>query len=578
METTNKDFGNAAVKENRLLVSCWKTSKSGVKTLIGSEYEVGDLLADIQKADFIIAHNSKMELKWLQRCGLDLHTVLAYCTMIGEYQLAGNRQVAKDLGSVSDRYGQGVKDKYIDGMLQAGVCPSELPLGFVIARCKKDVLQTEQVFLRQRARLANEGKLQVQYTACLVTPVLADIEMRGMYLDKARVYETHRSLTERKAVLDRRLQEVVGDVNLNSPKQVRELLYERMKFRPLKIKGQPVYGTDVDTLDKLDADTPEQAEFLKLKREQSALNAALSKNINKFKECVDNDDLLLGLFNQTVTQTHRLSSSGAEYKIQFQNMDRDFKKLFRSRHKGWKTGEADGAQIEFRVAVFWGQDLVGYNSILNGEDVHAYTSEVMTAAGQPTNRQDAKPHTFKPLYGGMSGTPAERAYYAAFRKKYPGIAAIQEAWKRTVLLTKKLRLSTGLEFFWPDTQQTRDGYITNSTQICNYPVQYLATGEIVLIAITWLWHLMWVNGMESFLVNTVHDSAVAEIHPDEQELFKELSVKAFTEHVYDYLAEVYGIEFNVPLGVGIKIGDYWSEGSEIKLQVEPPFDPPEEKA
>lgn len=165
-------------------------------------------------------------------------------------------------------------------------------------------------------------------------------------------------------------------------------------------------------------------------------------------------------------------------------------------------------------------------------------------------------------------------YYAAFREKYSGVTAAQEEWKREVLRTKKLVLPTGFVFYWPDTRMQADGFITNSTNICNYPVQYLATGEIVPIGVTILWHRMKVAQMESFLVNTVHDSAIAELCPGEEEQYRELCEQAMTADTYEYLETVYGIRFNVPLGTGCEWGVHWSEGEEVKYQLRPPYDPP----
>jgi DNA polymerase I-like protein with 3'-5' exonuclease and polymerase domains len=65
--------------------------------------------------------------------------------------------------------------------------------------------------------------------------------------------------------------------------------------------------------------------------------------------------------------------------------------------------------------------------------------------------------------------------------------------------------------------------------------------------------------MKSFLVNTVHDSAVAEIHPDETELFKEVGVYSFTRVVYEYLRRVYNVEFNVPLEAEVSIHTHWAD-------------------
>jgi len=75
--------------------------------------------------------------------------------------------------------------------------------------------------------------------------------------------------------------------------------------------------------------------------------------------------------------------------------------------------------------------------------------------------------------------------------------------------------------------------------------------------------------LQSFMVNTIHDSVIMEVHPDEVNVIKDLGVDSFTHSVYNYLKSVYNIIFNVPLGIGSKFGTHWSEGKEEKLNVEP---------
>lgn len=575
-ETTTIQYGNAAVQENSLVLTCWKYGSDALPRAIwGSVFRIQELVKACEEVDFIVAHNAKMELKWLQRAGLDLTKVQVFDTMVAEYVLLGNRKADLSLDGISTARGIESKEKYVQSALDVGICPSAMPRSFLLRRCAGDVRMTEAVFKQQLQELHAAGLLPVMYTRCFATPMLADMEMRGMQLDHERVLKEYKKFTKELTDINNELHTFTGGVNPNSPKQVATYLYDVLQFQVPKIKGKEVRATDADTLASLPAKTADQRKFLELKAEQARLHAACSKALNKFQACCEANKLLLGQFNQTVTATHRLSASGTEFGVQFQNMAREFKPLFKSRFPGWKVAELDGAQIEFRVAGFLGQDYTAYRSIIDGEDVHTFTAQTLTAAGQKTDRQTAKSHTFKPLYGGQSGTKAERAYYEAFRKKYPGIAQAQRDWQLEVLRTGSLRLASGLRLYFPGTRVSHDGYITNSTQICNYPVQSLATAEITLIAITYLWHAMTRRNMEGFMVNTVHDSVICEIPEHETELLYELGVKAFTEDVYKYLHQVYNLKFNFPLGIGFKVGDYWSEGKESKSQVNPPFAPPE---
>lgn len=560
LETTNLYKGDAYA-DNSLLLAVWR---SGGKTKYkwGGVFNQQELVKECESVDFIIAHNAKFELKWLNLCGLDLTKVLVYDTQIGEYVLAGNTSRLTDLslGKTAPRYNEGIKDKYIDASMKAGICPSELPKSLVLRRCKKDVRQTEAVFKKQLKKLSGRKLLPVMYTRCIFTPCLADMEYNGLKLDPDRVTHEFNAVQEHLDTVTRDMNKFTGGVNPNSPKQMAEFVYDVLKFKPQKKHdGSEDRSVSGKVLETLKATNKKQREFIELRKVQAKLTARMNKALKNFMECVQNDDVLRAQFNQTVTKTHRLSSSGAVYSVQFQNLPREYKKLFMPRNPEWYIGEIDGAQLEFRVAAFLGQDKVAVHDINEGVDVHQFTADTITAAGQETNRQAAKAHTFKPLFGGTSGTDAEQEYYKAFQEKYKGIANAQKSWVQEVVRTKSLRLVSGLIAYWPDAKRQGSGWVTNTPQIYNLPVQSLATAEIIPIAVTKLWHDLKKHNMQSFLVNTVHDSAIAEIHPDEVLEFQDLSVRAFSDFVYKYLETVYNIQFNVPLGAGLKIGKHWGE-------------------
>ena len=172
-------------------------------------------------------------------------------------------------------------------------------------------------------------------------------------------------------------------------------------------------------------------------------------------------------------------------------------------------------------------------------------------------RQEAKAHTFKPLYGGESGTENEQEYYRAFKTKYKGITDMQTRWKDEVLKTKQLRTITGLIFYWPDTHITRSGYITNTTAICNYPVQMFATADIMPIAVRCLWQRLRSSKMKAFLVNTIHDSAIGEVPDDEIEQYKLYAEEAFNKDSIEFIEKLYGIEINLAFDSEHKISSHW---------------------
>jgi len=591
-ETTNLDKGSALNKDNRILLSCW-WYKGTTTSMWGSEYELDELIDDIESADLLVAHHTKFELQWLRRADVDISRILPYDTMIGEYVRYSNQKVKLALGEVSKRYGFGGKDNYIDLCMKT-ICPSQLPRSLLEKRCLKDIKQTRRIFLEQRQHLHDTNKLAVAFTRNIFTPPLAAIESVGMGLDCDRVKEEYGKQVVICNELIQSLDDMTGGINPKSPPQVATFLYSEggLGFAELTTRsGEPIRGrpskqfpdglpkTDVLTVSRLKVTNKRQSEFIKLKSTYTKAKDALSKYLEFFiGVCKERGGVFLGEFNQTVTSTQRLSSSGRKLKFklfkkekgpQFQNLPRALKPLFKAKSDEYVFCEPDGSQLEFRVAAHLGRDRVAIQDIVDGVDAHSVTARVLTESGQPTNRQDAKSHTFKPLYGGQFGTKAEMAYYKWFRNRYTGVDQTQMRWAREVLNNKSLITETGLEFYWPNTTM-KGKYITNFQAICNYPVQMLATADIIPIAITKLWHELVDKSLKSGIINTIHDSSPMEVYKPEIEVVKPLIIDAYTSYVYFYLAKVYGIDFLTPLGVGIKIGNHWSEGKEEKYQVNPP--------
>lgn len=569
-ETTNLDKGDARNPLNRPICVGWKRGgESDVTIEWGDEYHLARFVRSIADVQFLVAHNAKFDLHWLARCGVSLYEVLVYCTQIGEYVRLGNRRQGLSLNACASRYGLGEKSSIVDTLIKGGVCPSEIPEQWLEKYLIQDVVLTEQLFLKQREILAERGLLPVQYTRCIATPMLADIENNGVQLDCDKVLGEYNDYEKRWAAASAELASFTDGINPASPRQVATYLYETLGFDEIQDYSGKVIRTPAghratgkETLLNLKARTKEQRQFLKLQKKYQPLNTAL-KTLTKMKACCEEaGGLLYANFNQTVTQTHRLSSTGAHYKLQFHNFAREFKHLFRSRRKAWVVGEGDGRQLEFRVAAHLGRDRQASTDILNGDDIHAFAAGVLGVERTP-----AKKDTFKPLYGGSSGTARQRKYYTEFRNRYKGIYSTQKGWTAEVLVNKQLVTESGLIFYWPQTKLERSGYITNTSSIFNYPVQMFATADIIPIAATCMWHRA--RGAEMFMVNTVHDSAIWELPEKEIELFHLLVVQGFTRDVYKYLKDVYKVDFSVCLGAGIKTDTHWSLGEETKIDVTP---------
>jgi DNA polymerase I-like protein with 3'-5' exonuclease and polymerase domains len=595
--TNHGDFGRPIFPDNALLLAVWRTPEGLVKRKWGNELEQQNLFEDIARSDFIVAHNSIYELGWLRRGGFPISTILPFDTQLGEYVLLGNLvsghsdsgvpPTSISLDSCANRRGWARKDPVVDILMGHGINPASMPRKWVEDRCIQDVETTHALFKDQLAVLSATNRTPVLFTRCLLTPVLADIQSEGMQLDAERVGIAYEEHAGKLVQLEGQLRELTGGINTNSPKQLGEYLYDSLGLEELRDRrGNPKRTdtgqrkTDAKTLLALGGKSAAQREFLGLYREQSKLADAISKSLRFFKGvCETQDGHFHADLNQTRTATHRLSSTGipSEYgSVQFQNLAKAFKRLFKASRKDWLIAETDGSGLEFRVAGLLGDDPqirkdledpnfdphVTSGSVMKKLDydelLAAYRSGSKDAKGI---RDKAKPETFKPLYGGSKGTKEQERWYGEFKRRYSVLAETQKGWVGEVLRTKKLVTPWGMTFFFPNARMNASGYVNVGNAVYNYPVQCLATAEIIPIALVFLWHTIHARGLADRikLVNTVHDSIVVELHPSVLDQYTSIVEDCFTEKVYMYLKRVYNMDFNVKLGVETTVGAHWGE-------------------
>jgi len=315
-------------------------------------------------------------------------------------------------------------------------------------------------------------------------------------------------------------------------------------------------------------DMTEAEAFLTDLKRQSAVSSYLSAFVDGIEHYTKEDGMLHVSLTQHVTATGRFSGRNPN----MQNMPRGgtfpVKKVFVSRWNNNAFGmkgkilEADFAQLEFRVAALLSQDKVAMEEVSTGFDVHSYTAKIITEAGQPTSRQEAKAHTFAPLYGatGFGRTKAEAEYYTHFMDKYRGIAKWHKKLGDEAINLGRIKIPSGRQYAFPDVERRASGTPTHFTMIKNYPVQGFATADIVPIVLLEIETRL--NGYKSMLVNSVHDSVVLDVHPlEEKDVLRIIddvnkSLKSIVESYYD-------IDVNVPLLLESKIGDNWLDVKDV---------------
>ena len=313
------------------------------------------------------------------------------------------------------------------------------------------------------------------------------------------------------------------------------------------------FKTDSTTLqNSLTSDISESAkEFIKAYCEYSSIKTYLTTFVEGIEKAITKKEFIHPNFMQCVTATGRLSSRSPN----FQNMPRantfPVRKTIVSR---WENGfilEGDYKQLEFRVAGFLAEDSTVYKEVEEGFDVHSFTAEMMGVS-----RQEAKAHTFKPLYGGVSGTDKQKEYYRAFKNKYTGITHWHELLAEEAISRKKITLPSGREYMFPNVKRTRWGGVTSGTSVKNYPVQGFATADLLPIALVHTNRLLAKRKMKSVICNTVHDSIVLDVCQEEKDLAVDILSKGMLS-LFDECKKRYNIIYSMPIGIELKIGKNW---------------------
>ena len=290
----------------------------------------------------------------------------------------------------------------------------------------------------------------------------------------------------------------------------------------------------------------------------NAITSYLTNYVGGIEKYISRDGILHSQFRQCVTATGRLSSRAPNIHNQPRGGTFPIRKVFVSRFGGGSITEGDYAQLEFRVAAALAHCPVALQDIIDGLDVHQHTADVLTAAGQPTSRQDAKTHTFKPLYGGMSGSKAEVRYYKGFVERYHGIKAWHKKLLDIAVVHKSLSLPSGRPYKFPWAKKTQHGGVSEATKIKNYPVQGFATADMVPMGCISVYNLFQEAGLKSLLINEVHDSIVVDTYPGEEADVASLMMTGMLS-VRQGLRDRFDWEFEVPIEVEIKRGPNWLE-------------------
>lgn len=408
-----------------------------------------------------------------------------------------------------------------------------------------------------RERLAAEGQEDVFQTIELpLAPILAEMEAAGIGLDTNHLREMSKQLEIAIDASATRVYELAGaSFNISSPKQIGEIMFERMAI-PGGKKTKTGWATGAEILGEMAAEHPIAGEILTF-RELSKLKGTYTDALPKL---VANDGRIHTTFNQTVAATGRLSSN--EPNIQNIPIRTELGRQIRGAFvaaPGQRLGSFDYSQIELRILAHMCHDEALVNAFRQRIDVHTVTAALMFHIDneQVTKEQRrlAKLLNYAVLYGvtdfglanqlgpGFSVSDA-KGLITQYNQRFPSVKAftesvVEEARAKGFTVTLRGRRRTFADIH----AGNRNARQYAERQAINAPIQGTAADMIKLAMLEV--HRM-IKGTGTRMLLQVHDELVFE-GPD--------GLNGLTEPIR--VAMEQALPLNVPVEVDAKVGENW---------------------
>ncbi|MDI9875498.1 DNA polymerase I [Flectobacillus rivi] len=512
-----------------------------------------------------IAQNIKYDLMVLQRYGLTVKGKL-YDTMLAHYLIEPEKRHNMDIlaedylnytpVSIEELIGK-------KGAKQGNMRDVELE------KIKEYAAEDADITLQLKDRLhpilaENAGAVKLfEEVEMPLTQVLADIEMEGVRIDTEFLGNMSKELETDMRIVQDRVFELAGvEFNIGSPKQLGEILFEKLKLDPKAKKtktGQ--YMTGEEILSKLESEheiAKKILDFRELQKLKSTYVDALPQLVSPTTGRIHTS------FNQAVAVTGRLSSTNPN----LQNIPirtprgREIRKAFIPRNEEFLILSADYSQIELRIMAAFAQDESMIEAFNQGRDIHATTAAKVfnVSLDEVTSdmRRKAKTVNFGIIYGvsafglsqqiAISRTEAKEiidSYWREFPaiKQYMDSAIIKArdtGYCETILGRRRYLRDINAQ------NMVERGFAERNA--INAPIQGSAA-DMIKVAMIKVNDFIKKEKLRSRMILTVHDELVFDAHRDELDLLK--------ERVNDLM--IHAIDFPVKMETGMGVGQNWLE-------------------
>lgn len=472
---------------------------------------------------------------------------LSYDVLLAAYLLDTNDN-SNDIAAVAAHYGytEIQSDDVVYGRGAKKGLPEDEEVFF--AHLARKIVAIDWLSEKLVEELEEKGQTQLFYEIEFpLSNILAEMEITGIKVDAQRLNQMKGEFAERLHEIEQKIYAQAGEeFNLNSPKQLGVILFEKMGLPVIK-KTKTGYSTAVDVLEQLKEQAPIVEDIL-VYRQISKIQSTYVEGLLKM---IQGDGKIHTRYVQTLTQTGRLSSVDPN----LQNIPirleegRKIREAFVPRKEDWVIYSSDYSQIELRVLAHISDDEHLKAAFLEGQDIHSSTAMRVFGIEKaedvtPNMRRQAKAVNFGIVYGisdyGLSQNlgitrKAAQQYIDTYFDRYPGVKEYMETVVREAKDKGYIETLYHRRRYLPDINSRNFNLRSFAERTAiNSPIQGSAA-DILKIAMIELDRRMKEEKLEATMLLQVHDELVFEVPESELEqlnqLVKEVMETAVSLHV-----------------------------------------------
>ncbi len=497
-------------------------------------------------------HNFKYDYHILQNLHLPIHKI-SFDTLLASYLIdPQNRRHNLDDLALEKFKRVKIPIESLIGKGKKEISMRDVPIEKVAQYCCEDIDYTTRLKLLFEDELKEKNIENILFDIEIpLLPILAEMERTGIYLDVDELRVEGEKLVRQLTQVKKQIFEKAGEeFNLNSPKQMSEILYQKLGIQA------KTTSTSADVLEEIAEDHPIIKEILTyrtLEKLRSTYVEALPLAVNPITGRIH------CTFNQSIAATGRLSCQNPN--LQNIPTHSEIRSCFKPK-KGCSFLGADYSQIELRLLAHFCQDPNLTHAFQTGLDIHVHTASLIYGVSEkevtPEMRQAAKTVNFGIVYGqtayGLSqqlGIPVRDAseFIKKYFERYPQVKQYLEESKAEVRKTGYSKTLIGRQRPIPEIHNKNQTIRALAERLAiNTPLQGTAA-DLIKIAMIQIDQAIRERKLRGKMILQIHDELIFEIPDEEISLFQPL-VKEKMEGV---------LKLNVPIEVHMAVGKNWAQ-------------------